>query len=50
LIYAAEKPTPGLGTKKPGALSLEKGNPAILLGPVAFRPHLAMGLALTLIT
>ena len=33
-----------LETKKAG-LSFEKGNPAILEGPVAFRPHLAMGLA-----
>jgi hypothetical protein len=31
--------------KKPSAISLEKGNPAVRCGPVAFRPHLAMGLA-----
>jgi hypothetical protein len=31
--------------KKPGALFLEKDNPAVRGGPVAFRPHLAMGLA-----
>jgi hypothetical protein len=31
--------------QKPGWLSLQKGNPAILLGPVAFRLHLAMDLA-----
>jgi hypothetical protein len=31
--------------KKPGRLSSLKGNPAVRLGPVAFRPHLAMGLA-----
>jgi hypothetical protein len=38
--------------KKPGALSVKKGNPAVRLrlrfgGPVAFRPHLTMGLANT---
>jgi hypothetical protein len=35
----------GLKKQKPGQLSFLKGNPAIRLGPMAFRPHLAMGLA-----
>jgi hypothetical protein len=32
-------------TKKPGALFHKKGNPAVRMGPVAFRPRLSTGLA-----
>jgi hypothetical protein len=41
--------TSELKIQKPDQLSLLKGNPAILVGPAAFRPHLAMGLAFTFV-
>jgi len=34
--------------EKPGAFGIKNGNPAFPLGPVAFRPRLATGLAFTL--